>query len=273
MTQFGYPAWLIGSRSSSCPGGGECLRQIAESVGTNAATLLHDPRPFIRKLNGGAGRTRAAGGKVDLPTRDHFAGWSARLLSEEAPLRYLTGTRQIDLALIRKHLIGLGEEPGGRSALTFPMFDAGGAIVAAKWRFPRDGLQMRSWPGNGRPWPLYPPVERGWPWVLLVAGELDALRARMAGLPAVSVTCGAGTWRDEWTQELRGRPVVLCFDNNEQTQAHRRTIELNAAGVETVRLDLRRLGLRTAKGDLSDYLNAGGSPARLARTATARRAG
>jgi hypothetical protein len=162
-------------------------------------------------------------------------------------------------------MIGWGTEPRGRSALVFPMFDGQGSIVAAKWRFPRGRVQMRSWPGTGRLWPLYPPLEDDWPWVLIVAGELDALRARSAGLPAASVTLGADTWRDDWTEELRGRFVVVCFDNNEGTLAHGRVRALSKAGVDAARLDLRTLGVTGAKADLSDYLNAGGSPVRVRR--------
>ena len=109
--------------------------------------------------------------------------------------------------------------------------------------------------GKGRPWPLYPKPSRTAKWVLLVAGELDALRGRSANLPAVSVTLGAGHWRDAWTEQLRAyEEVIVCFDVNEELQAEHRVGVLQAAGLDARRLDLAALGLDDPKGDLSDYL-------------------
>jgi len=151
-----------------------------------------------------------------------------------------------------------------RKALTFPMFDGDGELTGFKTRLPKDDAKMNC-PSGKRPWPLYPAVERREGWTLLVAGEFDALAARSVGVPASSVTLGAGYWRDEWTAELTGLRVVVCFDNNEQRQARERVAALKAAGIEARRLDLRDLGLKTPKGDVSDFLTSGGDPAQLRR--------
>ena len=186
--------------------------------------------------------------------------WHLRLICEPEPLAYLAG-RGVSKRELQNNWIGWDGE-----RLTFPMFDAARELVAFKTRLPKPGAQMRSWPGNGRPWPLYPAVDRRRGWALLVAGEFDALVACSAGLPASSVTLGAGykgdRW-DEWTTELGGLRVVVCFDNNEQDQARERAAALREAGIRARRLDLRDLGLTTPKGDVSDYLAGGGEPARL----------
>jgi hypothetical protein len=132
---------------------------------------------------------------------------------------------------------------------------------------------MKCWPGKDRPWPLYPRVPREAGWVLLVAGELDALCGLSFALPAASVTLGAGHWRHAWTRALRPLPVVVCFDNGEHAFARRWVRELRAARIPASHLDLRTLGLTTAKGDLSDYLIAGGDPRRIERPDHAMRAG
>lgn len=199
----------------------------------------------------------------DLPSMGAILGWHSRLWSEPEPLDWLTERRGISRKVIEQARIGWDV---GRRVLTFPMYH-GGELVAYKTRGLWAGAQMVNCKGHGRPWPLYPAVRdvadhRGW--VLLVAGELDALKARTAYLPGVSVTLGAGAWRDSWTEELRPYPVVVCFDNNERRQALNLVGELRRAGVQASRLDLRVLGLRTEKGDLSDYLNAGGSPGEFA---------
>jgi hypothetical protein len=59
----------------------------------------------------------------------------------------------------------------------------------------------------------------------------------------------------------------VCFDLNEALDARRVTDRLVAAGVDATRFDLRRAGLRTRTGDLSDYLRGGGSASDLRRAA------
>lgn len=99
-------------------------------------------------------------------------------------------------------------------------------MPAYKTRQPGDGQQMRAVAGAGRPWPIYlgdwEPEEDWW---LLTGGELDALRARSAGLPAVSMPLGVSNWRDEWADALRGRRVVVCFDVGEEKFAEARADE------------------------------------------------
>jgi hypothetical protein len=245
---YNGPDWLIGSRSLRCPGGGRCLARLGSALGIGEGATKEQ---IVSALKARGRKSRRAGAQP-LPSVEQINEWHERLLKSSGPLRYLTRRRGLTLDVIEAATIGWDG-----SRLVFPMFD-GDALAVVKTRAPRAGAQMRSWPGKDRDWPLYPAdVPDGW--VLLVAGELDALRARSAGLPGVSVTCGAGYWRDEWTAPLMGRRVVVAFDNNEVEQARACVARLRAAGIKAHRLSLRKLGLRTAKGDLSDYLNNGGS--------------
>lgn len=263
--KYGAPEWLVGCFSASCHDlGGDYLAALAEYVGApSGAALKEDPRPYLAPI-ARSGRSTATGKETDLPSKSAFAGWAARLLASPAALAYLTDVRGIDREIIELFEIGWNGE-----RLVLPMRRAG-EIVAVKTRLPRPGAQMRCWPGQGRAWPLYPEPKSEWPWVLLLAGELDALRARSATLPACSVTLGAGAWREEWIEPLRGRFVVVLFDNNERRQARERVRALREAGVQARRLDLRWLGFEEPKADLSDYLNRGGSPLALRRAALRR---
>lgn len=265
--KYGDLRWLVACKSLRCVemGSGAWLRALAAKLGTSAWNLLEDPRPFVTMLPSSGRRAPAAGSGRDLPSPAEFAGWSRRLLAEPEPLKWLRETRGVSLDVIERERIGWDGE-----RLTFPMFGPDGGLVAAKHR--RLGLvaQMRSWPGGGRNWPLYPSPVPAEGWQLIVAGELDALAGRSAGLPACSVPLGAATWRDDWTNGLRGLRVVVCFDNNEALFARMLTDRLVAAGVDATRFDLRRVGLRTPKGDLSDYLLGGGSARALRRAALGR---
>jgi hypothetical protein len=263
LDRDGHPRWFVSCWSGSCDSGAEYLDLLAEAWELPEGSTPEDlAAAACRRAEAGLGGSRRRDRRAEpepLPSLTTVDGWAARLLTSPEPLRYLTGTRGLSLDVIRAARIGWDGQ-----RLVFPMF-RGGELVAAKWRLPKAGGQMRSWAGNGRPWPLYPEPDPAWRRLLLVAGEFDALRALSVGLRAASVTLGAGHWRDDWTDALRGRHVVVCFDNNEVEQACERVAALTAAGVTARRLDLRRLGLRTPKGDLSDYLNGGGSAEALRR--------
>jgi hypothetical protein len=250
--------WLIGSRSLRCPGGGRCLSRLGVALGIGEGATKEQ---IVSTLKARGRRTRRGDAKP-LPSVAQVNEWHDRLTATTGPLRYLTKRRGLSLEVIEAARIGWDG-----SRLIFPMWDGPDSLALVKTRAPRSGAQMRSWPGQGREWPLYPadvPAD----WVLLVAGEMDALRARSADLPGVSVTCGAGYWRDEWSAELMGRRVVVCFDNNELKQARECAERLRADGIDATRLLLRKLGLAKAKGDLSDYLNGGGSAAAISAAHT-----
>lgn len=240
-----------------CGSGRQLLEAIGSARGEDWRQLIEGPPPWLGEPRHTAPRRH--GRTPALPSRANVHGWARALRSAKQPLQYMTRTRGITATVLKAAKVGWD----GRR-LTFPMFDKG-ELVAFKTRLPRVGAQMIAWPGQGRSWPLYPEPGDADEWILLVAGELDALRGRTAGLPAVSVTLGAGTWRPHWTEALQGRRIIVCFDNNERTQAHQRVRRLRAAGVRARGLDLRTLGLHEPKGDLSDYLNGGGTPEQIRR--------
>jgi len=63
---------------------------------------------------------------------------------------------------------------------------------------------------------LYPPPAQWKPGRLwLVEGEPDLLCALSNGINAVTQTAGCGTWRDEFSEAMAGRDVVICFDADE----------------------------------------------------------
>jgi putative DNA primase/helicase len=100
--------------------------------------------------------------------------------------------------------------------------------------------------------------------VWLVEGEKDA--DRLAGLGCIATTSpeGAGKWQSSFNEPLRGRHVVLLPDNDPAGREHMESIATNLKPIaESVRvLDL--LGL-PPKGDVSDWLDAGGTIDELMR--------
>ena len=252
LDRYGSPEWFIGCWKADCDG--RHLPSLAEMLELDPAA---DKDAIVAALRGRGHHTRRREPEP-LPTSATVAGWHARLLGPDGREagRYLA-RRCVSLREVQRNRIGWN-----RKALTFPMFDGDGELTGFKTRLPKDDAKMNC-PSGKRPWPLYPAVERREGWVLIVGGEFDALAARSAGIPSSSVGLGADYWREEWTEELRGLRVVVALDNDEQRQARERVAALRAAGIDARRLDLRDLGLKTPKGDVSDYLAGGGDPARI----------
>ena len=61
-------------------------------------------------------------------------------------------------------------------------------------------------------------------WAVVVEGEKDAETLIRWGVPATTCNNGSANWRDEYTEELRGKDVVICRDNDDAGLAHARTV-------------------------------------------------
>lgn len=53
------------------------------------------------------------------------------------------------------------------------------------------------------------------PTIVIFEGEIDAIRASQAGIPAISGTNGAASIPDDWVELLKGKDIYLCYDNDE----------------------------------------------------------
>jgi putative DNA primase/helicase len=94
--------------------------------------------------------------------------------------------------------------------------------------------------------------------VFVVEGEKDADRLAALGLIATTNPMGAGKWRKEFAAFFRGRHVVILPDNDVPGREHAAAVVASlksvAASLKTVELP----GL-PPKGDVSDFLDAGGT--------------
>jgi hypothetical protein len=95
--------------------------------------------------------------------------------------------------------------------------------------------------------------------VFVVEGEKDVNRLVDLGLVATTNAGGAGKWPNDFSQYFRGRSlVVILADNDDAGHDHANEVAINLApAVETVCvIDLPGL---PPKGDVSDWLDAGGT--------------
>lgn len=246
--------WFLGCFRASCKELGRRYPAVlAPYVGApSGAALLDDPPRYLAHLAlGQASQTREA---PPLPSWGAVVGWHQRLLSSPEALG-LVERRGVSLDVAASVLLGWDGE-----RVTLPMFRGQEILSAKTWR---PGEKVRSWPGKDRPWPLYPAPVRRQQWIIVCEGEWDALRLLSLGLPATSVTLGAGTWRSAWAEELAGLRVAVMYDVGAERSAVRAARRLRASGVPAKQVSLRRLGLTARNADASDYLAAGGDPAAL----------
>lgn len=77
---------------------------------------------------------------------------------------------------------------------------------------------MRYWCSQGAHHDLYPReiLESNSDILYIVEGELKALTLISSGYPAITGTGGAGTFKDEWVEEIKSKTkkVVILFDED-----------------------------------------------------------
>lgn len=95
-------------------------------------------------------------------------------------------------------------------------------------------------------------------WVLVVEGEKDC--DRLAELKFVATTSpqGAGKWREEYSEALRGRRVAILPDNDDAGAQHAEGVAQSLSGI-AAKVCVVRLPDLPVKGDVSDWLDAGGT--------------
>lgn len=175
------------------------------------------------------------------------------------------------------------ERPIGPSIVAeYDYRDETGALLYQAVRYqPKDFRQRRPNGQGGWLWNLEGvrrvlyrlPELHGQPEVYVVEGEKDANRLWELGIPATCNVGGAGKWRDEYAGGLASagvERVVVLPDNDPPGLAHAQAVRKSclAAGIEAGVILLP--GLPT-KGDVSDWLAAGGTKDSLLALARAER--
>jgi AAA domain len=182
---------------------------------------------------------------------------------------------------------GLWPDANGRAAgsdrrivATYSYRDPGGSLRYQVVRYaPKDFRQRRPngapdawiWKMEGTeplPYRLPELLEDAEATVYVCEGEKDCDNLGELGLVATTNHGGAGKWRDEISRWLAGRNVCILADNDTVGRDHGADVARKLAGIAaSVRiLELPEL---PPKGDVSDWLAAGGTADELERLATA----
>ena len=168
--------------------------------------------------------------------------------------------------------------PARKIVATYDYHDAAGVLSYQVVRFePKDFRQRRpidggkwEWSTKGlRPLPYKLPellaADRSKP-VWCVEGERDADNLIKLGLVATCNSGGAGKFRPELAEHFRDRVVIILPDNDQPGRDHAASVAKALAGVAASVKALELPGL-PEKGDVSDWLAAGGTVEKLAELA------
>jgi hypothetical protein len=156
-------------------------------------------------------------------------------------------------------------------ASTYGYADEGGRHLFDVVRFVPKDFRMRAasgaWNTKGIRRVLYRlPELQGEMTAYLCEGEKDCDRVRSLGMTATTAPSGAGKWQDAYTQQLTGagiERVIVLPDNDDPGRAHAEDVarRCHAAGLTVQVVTLPNL---PPKGDVSDWLDAGGTREQLA---------
>ena len=203
------------------------FKRIVEALGLRESDLFHEPPPA---------RTNGHHPPADKPTATYYFDYK----DESGALLY---------QVVRKEYADKSKNhsqrrPDGANGWVYKLGDT--RIVP--YRLPE---LLQADPGE----PVFIPE-----------GEKHVDRLRKLGLIATCNPMGAGKWRAEFGEFLTDRDVIILPDNDEPGRKHAADIARSLRGrARSVRvLDLPGL---PAKGDIIDWLNAGGTVENLANLA------
>jgi len=140
-------------------------------------------------------------------------GYHKALLENPETLAYLTDRRGFTLETIKKFKLGLHDD-----AITIPHFQEG-ICANVKFRHRKSGDTKYS-REEGYPSVLFN-IDSAIKYqdsVIVCEGEFDCMGFDQMGFPnVVSVTCGAGTFHDEWVDDFDGfGQIYLSYDMDEE---------------------------------------------------------
>lgn len=162
-----------------------------------------------------------------------------------------------------------------RIVATYDNCDEGGELLFQVVRFdPKDFRQRKPKAGGGWDWSVK--GVRVVPYRLrellaepsrpvgVVEGEKDVDNLARIGVLATCNAGGAGKWTSQHAEFLRGRPVFVLADNDEPGRNHARQVAESLQGIAASVRMVELPGL-PPKGDVSDWIAAGGTKDELKR--------
>lgn len=187
-----------------------------------------------------------------LPSESTIRAWNKRLLSNPRLLTVMTEERGLSEETIKDFCIG---HDGHR--YTLPVLDEAGKLVNIRRYDPHAKNakdKMVSWgAGWGQVRIFHPALLKDYDdEVIITEGELDFLVAQQYGLPAITHTAGAMTFKPEWAELFKGKDVFIAYDEDDTgTKGAIKAAQLLRSYANAVYI--MKLGTGEKGGDVTDY--------------------
>lgn len=186
-----------------------------------------------------------------LPTDDDIERWHMTLLGAPDRLKVMTDERGLTNDTLKFFQVGWDGE-----RYTIPVRDAEGVLQNVRRYHPKAKAskdKMFSINGHGEVRLFHPELLSGYDEVIITEGELDMMVAHQHGLPAVTHTAGAGTFKAHWGPEFQDKDVFIVYDCDDAgrrgaVSAAKRLVP-HARNVYIVDMNLDRKG-----ADITDFL-------------------
>ncbi len=176
------------------------------------------------------------------------------LLKAEKILKFLREERGINDTSIKRFKLGWDAE-----RITIPIRDEVGNIVNIRRYSPRKKgkAKMISWGRGYGSLRLFPIENLSSDYILICEGEMDCILANQKGIPAITATGGAGSWKSSWNSYFTDKIVWICYDVDKAGRAGALNVARNlkpvAKEVKIINLPLTEKG-----SDITDYFTGHG---------------
>lgn len=187
-----------------------------------------------------------------LPAPETLKAWNKRLLSNPRLLAVMTDERGLSVEAIKEFCIG---HDGHR--FTIPVYDIDGELVNIRRYDPHAKNakdKMISWGAGWGKARIFRPdlLKKHTDEVIITEGEMDMIVAHQYGLPAVTHTAGAGTFKPEWAELFKGRDVFIAYDEDDTgTKGAIKAARILRSYANNV--FIMKLGVGEKGGDVTDY--------------------
>lgn len=194
---------------------------------------------------------------VFLPTVDEneVEEWHSNLMEDDELRWWLMSVRGISERVIIRFQIGWD---GDR--YTIPIRDQARRIVNVRRYKPNASgsnkvVSYAAGYGASRLFPITVLEKKA---VVLMEGEMDTLLAHSLGIPAVTSTGGANTWKQSWNRFFANKTVYICYDIDEQGRkgALRAAKSISKVAKKVKIVELPTDGMPD-NGDFTDYIMPG----------------
>lgn len=186
-----------------------------------------------------------------LPSNDQIEAWQQKLLANKSALKALMDKRGLERKTIVDWELGFD---GQRYMI--PVRDADGELVNVR-RYKMNGSvgdKMLNLPGHGAAAIFRPDILRDNEDIVITEGEMDCILLNQTGIPAITHTAGAATFRSQWAQLFVDKNVWIAYDVDDAGRKGAKKVEsllqAFAANVFIIELPLLSKG-----ADVTDYIH------------------